>query len=83
MGKHTVKNRIPQQTAWDEPGNSDSISISILFCVLTNPLPCLFSPCLLLGAGFSSPGLGLGSGRVGTLEMFPSRRKWLCDLCGS
>lgn len=58
---HTVKNKIPQQTAWDEPENLGSIS----GCALTNPLPCLFSPCLLLGPGFSlvTAGFGFWQGR--------------------
>lgn len=30
-----MQNKIPQQTVWDEPGNSGSIS----GCALTNPLP--------------------------------------------
>lgn len=73
MEKHPVKNKIPQQTVWDERGNLGSIS----GCVLTNPLPCLFSPCLLLGPGFGFwQGGNHGCAGKEPREMFPGRRKW-------
>lgn len=52
-----MQNKIPQQTVWDEPGNSGSVS----GCALTNPLPVCSHLASSWDQDFPLSRLGLGS----------------------